>query len=115
MEIKEVRSAELKQDYVGHVYLVLDLDGRQAEVYAEQKLFPYGLVFIGDSDFPDFTAIVPADPDNDMPEPTEFKGFTNDLIVYRLVRWMREELFEGRFKLGPVKIPTLADVVMELN
>ncbi len=120
MEIKEVRSAELKQDEGGYLFLALDLDGRKARVFSQQALFNHGLVFLdtpfdGEGSFQDFTVILPADPENGRPKAQEYTAFTNDLIVYRLARMLRETLRSGGWRLGPVAVPKLADVVTELN
>ena len=71
--------------------LLIDVDGKTAKIFWEQKARHYGYVFLG-PDFEDLVppVFVPADPDVGRPEPLPLRGFTGDPEVLRLYDEMME-------------------------
>jgi len=70
----------------GYALLVLEIDGRRAEVTLEQRLPTYGLVHLGDEWEDRVSAILSADPANSRFEDQEMRGATDDPEVLRLFK-----------------------------
>jgi hypothetical protein len=83
--------------------LHVEFDGRQADIWYEQKLLAHGLVYLG-TDFYDFEAILPADPANGRLHPQTVRGFTNDVRILRLTKQYLQALDDNSWKPGPLKI-----------
>jgi hypothetical protein len=86
----------------GYPHLLLDLDGREAVIEAEQKMLDRGfpLVFIGCDDLPEI--YIPANPAGGTSE-LHLRGFTGDKAVVDATRRFLADLRAGKFKPGEVK------------
>ncbi len=72
----------------GYPVLEVEIDGRVARLPWEQKALPDGLVFLGVG-FEDYTAILPADPEDGRPTDRNLEAFSDDLALVRLVEgWL---------------------------
>ena len=81
----------VEYDEWGHCSLVVEVDGKTARIYWEQKLRPYGFLFLG-PEFEDLLppVVLPPDPAVGRPEPDVFYGFTGDPELLRLYDEMME-------------------------
>ncbi|MCB8942556.1 MAG: hypothetical protein H6658_02150 [Ardenticatenaceae bacterium] len=103
-EIKEITKAEIRTDPHGGGYVLhVAFDGREADIWYEQKLLQWGFVFLG-SEFSDFEIVLPADPDNGRLQPQQFQSFTNDVRILKLTKQYLQSMEDGSWKLGPVKM-----------
>jgi hypothetical protein len=101
-EVTSIKNPRFERDAYGYAYLSVEINGKEAQIYAEQKLHRLGAICLG-QDFSEFKFIIP---DNGMTSwpGTVYSGFTNDLRVMRLFERFAEAVDGDNYTVGPVKI-----------
>lgn len=71
--------------------LEVEIDGKVARISTEQKALQYGFVYLGPEFEEDYTATLPADPEDGRPEDQILYGSSDDEQLVAIVR----EFVEG--------------------
>lgn len=107
VEIETLANASYGRDEGGYEYLDVEVNGRPARIFREKALRLDGeIASLGSSGFEDFFVIIPASEKHGIHSPMRLEGYTNDRRYVALIQQFVDAADNGRFRPGPVKIPT---------
>jgi hypothetical protein len=86
-----------KESVQGRPFLLLEVDGRKARVAIEQPLARLGIVYLGDEFEEDYSAVIPADPEDGRPAAQRMAGATDDEALLDLFIAFWEEVNDADF------------------
>lgn len=108
VEIETLRNARYGRDHGGYAYLEVEVNGRVCRAYREKALRLDGQIALMEPtyEFNDFFVVIPPNEEHGIHVHTRLEGYTNDRRYVALVRQFIEAVDSGRFREGPVEIPT---------